>query len=127
MTPIALIVCGGRAYRDQDAVFDVLERIHAKYPVHLVIEGGSTGADRLARGWAQARSIPCESFPADWRRLGTRAGPARNAEMLKRLEEHVGLYKVGVVAFPGSTGTADMCRRARERGVKVWEPVRGGR
>jgi len=28
----------------------------------------------------------------------------------------------GVVAFPGGTGTADMIRRAKKAGLKVWEP-----
>jgi predicted Rossmann-fold nucleotide-binding protein len=30
----------------------------------------------------------------------------------------------GVVAFPGGDGTADMVRRARAAGVKVWEPYK---
>ena len=31
---------------------------------------------------------------------------------------------VGVVAFPGGTGTADMVRQAKAKGVNVWEPVK---
>jgi hypothetical protein len=27
----------------------------------------------------------------------------------------------GVIAFPGGRGTADMTRRAKESGLKVWE------
>lgn len=29
----------------------------------------------------------------------------------------------GAVAFPGNRGTADMCRKCADAGIKVWRPA----
>jgi len=50
---------------------------------------------------------------------GRAAGPVRNAQMLAEGKPDF------VVAFPGGRGTADMCKQARARGVKVVEVPAG--
>jgi hypothetical protein len=91
---LRLIVCGGRNYADRDHVFAVLDDIHAKRIIALIIEGDATGADRLAREWAQERGVPYRTEKPNWIQLGRRAGPDRNAMMLA-------LDPDGVVAFQG--------------------------
>jgi hypothetical protein len=113
-----LIVCGGRKYGNYFAVRHVLDTIHAKRPITLIIEGGAMGADRLARSWAIEHRIPYvteEVTKADWDKYGRGAGPRRNGLMLKHKPD-------GVVAFPGNDGTADMMKQARQAGVTVYEP-----
>jgi hypothetical protein len=58
-----------------------------------------------------------EIFPADWERYGKRAGPIRNAEMVK-----AGADVVLAFPLPGGRGTQHTIRLAREAGipVKVW-------
>lgn len=112
------IVCGGRDYTNRDAVFDALDRLHHRFPVSLIIEGGQRGADRHGRDWAIARGIEYETYEADWETYGKRAGPFRNFEMLYDGKPD------GVVAFPGGRGTADMIAQAKRAGVKVWEPIK---
>ena|SRR5688572_5874152 len=109
---LRLIVCGGRDYADRAHVFAVLDDIHAKRTIALIIEGNATGADRLAREWAESRGVPCRTEKTNWIQLGRRAGPDRNAMMLS-------LDPDGVVAFPGGRGTADMVRQAEELGYLV--------
>ena len=109
---LRLIVCGGRDYTDRDHVFAVLDDIHAKRTISLIIEGDALGADRLARGWAQSRRVPYRTEKPNWLQLGRAAGPDRNAMMLS-------LNPDGVVAFPGGRGTADMIRQAEEMGYPV--------
>lgn len=110
-----VIVCGGRDFDNVSAVRHALTAAHAKRPITLLIEGGANGADKLAREWAKAEGVPCETVHADWKRYGPAAGPLRNSKMLE--------YKPdAVIAFPGGRGTADMVRIARQAGVKVWEP-----
>lgn len=111
-----LLVCGGRDYRDVDAVYAALDRAHAKRPIMLVIHGGATGADTLAGAWARLNEVPCLAVPAEWKKHGKRAGPLRNMRMLEEWKPD------GVAAFPGGSGTADMIAQARNAGVKVWEP-----
>jgi hypothetical protein len=112
-----IIVCGGRNFRDRRAVFDALDRLHAKRGIDFLIQGGAHGADYLAWQWANVRGVPCGSYPADWDTLGRKAGPIRNQQMIDE-----GCAD-GVIAFPGSKGTADMITRARRAGLTVWEPL----
>jgi hypothetical protein len=109
---LRLIVCGGRTYSDRDHVFAVLDDIHAKRTIALIIEGDAPGVDRLAREWAQSRRVAFQTEKPDWIQLGRSAGPRRNKMMLS-------LNPDGVVAFPGGRGTADMIRQAEELGYPV--------
>ena len=102
-----ILVCGGRHYTDQRAVFELLNCLRPT----LVIEGGATGADRLARAWAIANEAPHMGFPADWKAHGKKAGPRRNQEMIDIGKPDFWL------AFPGGKGTADMVRRLKAAGI----------
>jgi hypothetical protein len=110
-----LLVCGGRDYMDQAHVRRVLDEIHARTPILRLIEGGSTGADRAAKWWAQQQVPPVapHSFPAAWyRRLyGSNAGAVRNAEQLREGKP------THVLAFPGGSGTDDMIDKSTTAGV----------
>lgn len=110
-----LLVCGGRDFTDADYVFRVLDRVHAKRPISLLIEGGARGADRLARNWAINRGVAYKTENAEWKRYGKAAGFMRNKAMLDIWSPD------GVVAFPGGAGTADMVRQADKADITVWE------
>ncbi|MDM0085562.1 DUF2493 domain-containing protein [Variovorax sp. J31P179] len=96
-----VLVCGGR---DDDSAFivNVLDRVHARQPVTLLIEGGATGVDNLARRWAIARRIEAATYRANWDRYQHRAVLVRNAQMLREARPEL------VVAFKGGRGTAHM-------------------
>lgn len=112
-----VLVFGGRDYSDSDAVWAALDRVLAKHGPFTLVEGGARGADRHAGRWAEARAgVRHEVYPADWSKLGRRAGVVRNQEMLDS-----GLD--AAVGFPGGRGTADMARRLERAGVPVWWPV----
>lgn len=115
-----LLVFGGRDFNDRDAVFKALDAVDRKRTIYLIVEGGATGADTLAREWAAERGACWLEFPVtakDWREKGAAAGPLRNAEMLLLAAPD------GAVQFPGGSGTADMRKRCDKAGVKVWEPL----
>jgi YspA, cpYpsA-related SLOG family len=116
-----VLVCGGRNYRDREAVFRALDRLHAKRGIAFLMQGAADGADYLAWQWAQERGVEVGSFAADWQGEGRAAGPRRNQRMLDEGRPD------GVVAFPGGRGTADMVRRAEQNRVPVWRPVPPGR
>lgn len=111
-----IIVCGGRDYRDRRAVYNALDRLHAKRGIEFLIQGAADGADYLAWQWAEDRGVPCGSYPALWNEHGRAAGPIRNQQMIDEGKPD------GVVAFPGGKGTADLIARARRAGLTVWEP-----
>jgi hypothetical protein len=128
-----VVVCGGRHFGDRTALFREMDAIHARRPISKIVEGGATGADRLARLWALAREVRYRTYDAAWddlsapgariltRHDGTRynanAGFDRNREMLAKERPD------RVVAFPGGGGTADMCAVAEAADVEVVRPL----
>jgi len=118
MSGLTLIVCGGRNYNDSRAVWDALDYVSSRRGVSLILHGGSRGADAIAERWAEENGAEIKVFEADWETHGKAAGPVRNQAMADHGAD-------GCVAFPGGRGTADMMRRARAAGIKVWEPCGG--
>jgi len=111
---VRVLVCGGRDYTDNNFVNFVLDCIHAKKSITLVIHGCANGADTFAQAWAEKQDR-CTSFgvPADWKKHGTRAGPVRNRLMLELGKPDL------VIAFEGGAGTRDMTSAAVAAGVRV--------
>lgn len=117
-----VLVCGGRDFQSQTAVWKALNEVAARSGRIVVINGGAKGADALAREWVhdQKRRAPCfaescVTFPAQWLAHGPKAGPIRNQQMIDEGQPDL------VLAFPGGKGTADMVRRARIAGIEVRE------
>jgi len=107
-----VLVTGGRNFADYQTVENAMDSLLLKYPTLELIHGGASGADALADRWAKKRLVPCEVFPADWKKHGRAAGPIRNQEML---DQHPQI----VVAFPGGRGTQDMILRAKRAKITV--------
>lgn len=118
-----VLVSGGRDFADWPTLWRVLDEIHEKTPITLLVHGAARGADTLARYWAAARGVPetgdkyrvnwdaeRRADPVGWRK----AGQLRNARMLAAERPDL------VVAFPtGGPGTAGLMHRARKAGVEV--------
>lgn len=107
-----ILVCGGRDYENFDHVQRVLNGLLEQHKEFIIIEGGVSGADTLARTWAQNRNVTFETYVANWKRDGKAAGPIRNELMLS-----TGIDLV--VAFPGGRGTNHMVSIAQRDGVPV--------
>ena len=112
-----IIVCGGREYKNREHVFEILDTLLPIKDQITILQGEAIGADELAREWCEFNKVKCIPFPADWNkyhRPGRKnpAGPIRNREM----------FNSGcdlVIAFPGGTGTNDMCSYAESKGCTV--------
>jgi predicted Rossmann-fold nucleotide-binding protein len=114
-----VIICGGRDFEDADRLYHFMDAANAARCITKVVHGGARGADSLGGQWAIAREIEVEVFPADWRTLRSRAGPIRNQQMADAGAD-------ACIAFPGGTGTADMCRRAQAAGIEVRKALSEG-
>lgn len=120
-----VLVCGGRNYSNRGLVFKTLDEIGPKAVVHGACGVDADdpywldmkGADDIADDWACRRGVEKHRRPAAWKRLGRKAGPIRNQQMLDEFAGRIAL----VVAFPGESGTADMVRRAKKAGIRVIE------
>lgn len=114
---MCVLVCGGRDYAGAAQVFDVLDSILKQTPpgALLILQGGASGADAIARQWCQRRLVDYRNYPAEWSKHGKAAGPIRNQRMLDHGKPQM------VIAFPGGKGTADMVARAKTAGVPVFD------
>lgn len=123
-----VLVCGGRAYDNQDRVFEVLDKLDKELGgVDIIIQGGAgklitmkegfkpIGADLIAMWWAKARGIDNRTFKAKWHSYGKAAGMIRNKEMLNEGKPNL------VVAFPGGKGTANMIKQAKKANIRILE------
>lgn len=106
---MTVIVTGGRDFSNRDLVYRVLDSLK----IEVLIQGGATGADWLAKEWAQDRGVYWESYMADWDSYGLKAGPIRNGKMLSAHPTAI------VVAFKGNKGTKDCVTQAKGLGMTV--------
>ncbi len=104
------LICGGRDFADQMMFDDVMSRLIDMWGCpSRVVHGAANGADNMADSWGKRMALDVIAVPANWVKYGKAAGPIRNENMLMD-------YKPKrVIAFPGSAGTADMVRRAKNR------------
>ena len=111
---VKVAFAGGLDCNDYQAIWDVLDKVHAKHADMVLLHGGSTkGAEFIASRWADARKVPQVSFKPDWTRHAKAAPFKRNDELLKALP-------IGVVVFPGSGITDNLADKAKAMGIPVW-------
>ncbi|MCP4561763.1 MAG: DUF2493 domain-containing protein [Bosea sp.] len=114
-----IAVSGGLDFNDHQLIWDVLDKALARHPDMVLVHGGSpTGTERIAACWAENRGITEIPFKPDWKRHNRAAPFRRNDEMLS-------IVPAGVIAFPGSGITDNLCDKARSLGIPVWRPREG--
>lgn len=108
MTRIAII--GSRHYPRPAPVAAYISRLPADT---VVVSGGAPGVDSMAEEAAASRGLETLVFNADWRQLGRRAGPIRNARIVAHADR--------VVAFwdGASRGTLNTVVLALRAGLPV--------
>lgn len=124
-----VVVCGGRDFDDLGFVWSELDAIHASDgPITLVIHGAATGADDLARRWAEDNNIPTDPHPADWSDIHAPGAVVKTNRFGKPYNALAGFWRNQkmadlepdlVIAFPGEEGTKDMVRRAKIGSIRV--------
>jgi hypothetical protein len=111
---------GGLDFNDHHAIWDRLDKVHAKHPDMVLLHGGSpTGAERIAACWADNRKVPHIPFKPNWTRHAKAAPFKRNDELLTVLP-------IGVIVFPGSGIQENLADKAKKLGIPVWRFGTGG-
>jgi hypothetical protein len=111
---------GGLDFNDHNAIWDRLDKVHAKHPDMVLLHGGSPrGAERIAACWADRRKVTQIAFKPDWTRHAKAAPFKRNDQMLNVLP-------IGVLVFPGSGISANLADKAKKLGIPVWKFSKGG-
>ncbi|MDE2363956.1 MAG: DUF2493 domain-containing protein [Hyphomicrobiales bacterium] len=110
-----IVVTGGAEFNDHRAIWDRLDKVHAKHPDMVLLHGGSPkGAERIAARWADHRKVAQIAFRPDWAKHAKAAPFKRNDAMLETLP-------IGVLVFPGSGIQENLADKARKFGIPVWK------
>ena len=109
--------CGSHLRRTQE----ILAVLRAYGPGTVVVSGDCpTGIDMIAKRCAKALGLEYVGHPADWKRLGKRAGFARNGTIVADTDEGHAWWN-GI-----SRGTMDTVEKYKKAGKLVivhrWEP-----
>lgn len=107
-----VLVCGGRDYMGVTTMHGVLGSIHSENGIDLLIQGGASGADRIAKSWAIDNGVHYAEVPALWNFYGKSAGPKRNLAMAQMKPDLC-------VAFRGGSGTNSMVKVCQGLGIPV--------
>jgi len=106
---------GGVDFNDTQAIWERLDKVHAKHSDMVLLHGGSPkGAERIAACWAKSRKVPQIAFKPDWARHAKAAPFKRNDQILDVLP-------IGVIVFPGSGISANLADKAKKFGIPVWK------
>jgi hypothetical protein len=114
-----VIVTGDRGWDCDELARRVVRRLVARYgrPGLTIVHGGAKGVDAAFEFACAVTGVAREPHPADWERLGKRAGPLRNAEMVAAGAD----LCIAVHQFlMNSKGTRDCCTQALRAGIPVW-------
>ena len=88
-----LLIAGGRDMINYDILCDGISKFKDTFEnviITGIVTGKARGADSLGERYGVVNDIPIHEFPADWDKLGKRAGYVRNMEMAKFLVETQG-------------------------------------
>lgn len=116
--PYRVLITGAREVLPAhvDAIHAALNDIRTAVTGPIIVVHGQChkgGVDLVADQWAErTRDVTAERHPADWRRLGRRAGSVRNVAMVE-------LGAAVCLGFPGplSIGTWHCIRQAKTAGI----------
>jgi hypothetical protein len=105
------IIAGGRDFHPYPEHTALLDSLHKRLKISLVLSGTQRGADRFGENWAITWGIPVKQYPPDWEAHGRSAGPVRNAQMAKDADV--------LILFPGGAGTRNMLQCARRQNLLI--------
>lgn len=116
ITEFRVIIAGGRDFQDYQllrSTMDVLLRNKLRKEKIVVICGMAKGADMLGARYAKERGYHVRYFPAEWDKLGKRAGIIRNEEMAQNADALVAFWN------GSSHGTKNMIETAERYNLAV--------
>lgn len=114
------IIAGSRTITDYQLIEQAVNE--SGFDITEVVSGGAKGIDALGTRWASKAGIPYVLLAASWLEHGKAAGPIRNQEMAN----YVGPDGALILIWDGkSKGSADMLKKARMKGLAVYEKVVG--
>jgi hypothetical protein len=107
-----VIIAGSRGIHDYANVCDAVRR--SGFAISRVVSGMAAGIDTLAVRYASEHGLPCDRFPADWKKWGRSAGYRRNARMAEHADALIAVWD------GRSPGTRHMIAVAKALGLRIF-------
>jgi YspA, cpYpsA-related SLOG family len=107
-----VIIAGSRSIDDYAKVCDAIQQ--SGFAISRVVSGLAGGVDMLAVRYALEQGLPCDPFPAEWKKWGRRAGYLRNQQMAQYADALIAVWD------GKSPGTRHMIEVAKARGLPVY-------
>lgn len=130
------IIAGSRRISHVGVIFGAIAESGFANEITEVVWGGAPGVDTVGKQWADFYGIPHKPMSPDWRdihapgaviryrRDGTpynaKAGPDRNEKMAQYADALILIWD------GKSDGSADMLRKAKAHGLRIYEHVVAG-
>jgi hypothetical protein len=113
-----VIVTGDRFWFRHRLAAQVLGRLVAQDgPDLVIVHGNETGVAESFATAAPGLGVAAEAHPAEWDRLGERAGPIRNQEMVDAGAARCLAFHRAISA---SKSTKGCCRQAIQAGIPTY-------
>ena len=113
-----IAITGDRFWNCPELAASIIRRLVKRYgPDIVIVHGDATGVDESFAVAAKGLGVVVEAHPADWDRLGKRAGPIRNGEMIRAgVDLCIAVHRFVM----NSKGTKDCARQAIEAGIPTY-------
>jgi hypothetical protein len=85
----------------------------------LIIQGGASGADSLAKLFAKRHGYHCATIPAQWKLLKASAGPRRNRAMLSLMPDVVWAFHTDQKLGKGTRDCVDQAHKQAKADVRI--------
>lgn len=82
-----------------------------------IVSGGCRGIDLAGEMFAENYNIPVKRFLPEWENEGKAAGPIRNSQMANYADALILIWD------GTSRGSADMKKKAEQKGLKIYELI----
>jgi hypothetical protein len=126
---VITVIAGSRTIPESIAMFTELEYaiVESGFEITEVVGGKARGADRLGEEWAKLYGVPFKPFFPQYRDLNGEPNPAAPFERNEAMAVYAAtncldggaLIALVYADEPDTTGTADMCKRAKKHGLRV--------
>lgn len=116
MEDYRVVIFGSRGFKNYDLLREKCDAyLQNKKDTHriIIVSGHAKGADMLGEQYAQEKGYELETYPADWKKYGRRAGFLRNEQMADLSNAAIGFWD------GDSHGTQHMIEYSKEKGLDV--------
>ena len=108
-----VIIAGTRTANDYRDVHDGMRILTRGETPEVILTGGAKGADELGKKYAETNNLHHIEVTAEWRTYGKKAGPIRNAQLVKQATHLLAIWD------GKSKGTKSIIDQAKKAGLKV--------